>query len=101
MRVTGPAKKEAEQFKVDYWHGALLEQKLRSWGKWQPGKKTAGKDRQMAAVKKELTLVRKEAAAASSVICKCGASMVKRKTKNGDEFYGCSTFPACRHTKSI
>lgn len=37
--LTGPAKKEAEQFKVDYWHGGLMEQKLLSWGKWQPGRK--------------------------------------------------------------
>ncbi|MFM9329129.1 topoisomerase DNA-binding C4 zinc finger domain-containing protein [Paenibacillus mesotrionivorans] len=27
--------------------------------------------------------------------------MVKRKTKTGEEFYGCTTFPACRHTKSM
>ncbi|CAM3545973.1 restriction endonuclease [Marinicrinis lubricantis] len=37
--LTVPAKKEAEQFKVDYWHGALLEQKLKKWGEWQPSKK--------------------------------------------------------------
>lgn len=41
--LTGPAKKEAEQFKVDYWHGGLMEQKLRSWGKWQPGRKPRAK----------------------------------------------------------
>ncbi|GIQ70804.1 restriction endonuclease [Xylanibacillus composti] len=34
--LTAPAKKEADQFKVDYWHGALLEQKLAAWGKWRP-----------------------------------------------------------------
>lgn len=37
--LTLPAKNEAENFKVDYWHGGLLEQKLRSWGKWQPSKR--------------------------------------------------------------
>jgi len=37
--LTAPAKKEAEQFKVDYWHGGLIEQKLKAWGKWQPSKK--------------------------------------------------------------
>ncbi len=99
--LTGPAKKEAEQFKVDYWHGALLEQKLRSWGKWQPGKKASGKNREMTSVKKELSSTRKEVAVTSSVTCKCGAVMIKRKTKTGEEFYGCTTFPACRHTKSM
>lgn len=32
--LTGPAKKEAEQFRVEYWHGGLVEEKLRRWGKW-------------------------------------------------------------------
>lgn len=41
--LTGPAKKEAEQFKVDYWHGALVEQKLKAWGKWHPNNKTESK----------------------------------------------------------
>lgn len=99
--LTGPAKKEAEQFKVDYWHGALLDQKLHSWGKWQPGKKGTGKKRELASAKKELSLACKEAAVTSSVTCKCGASMIKRKAKSGEEFYGCTTFPACRHTKSL
>lgn len=35
------------------------------------------------------------------LICpKCGAVMVKRKGKFG-EFYGCSGFPDCRHTKRV
>ncbi|WP_368859145.1 restriction endonuclease [Cohnella sp. GbtcB17] len=34
--LTKPAKAEAEKFKVDYWHGGVIEQKLRAWGKWQP-----------------------------------------------------------------
>lgn len=37
--LTVPAKNEAEKFKVDYWHGGLVEQKLQSWGKWQPSNK--------------------------------------------------------------
>lgn len=37
--LTGPAKKEAEQFRVEYWHGGVVEQKLRAWGKWQSIKK--------------------------------------------------------------
>ncbi|MBO7745143.1 restriction endonuclease [Paenibacillus sp. MWE-103] len=41
--LTQQAKKEAEQFKVDYWHGGLLEQKLRNWSKWQPTKKGSTK----------------------------------------------------------
>ncbi|MBW5447628.1 hypothetical protein GE107_16340 [Cohnella sp. CFH 77786] len=36
--LTAPAKKEAEQYRVDYWHGGLTEDKLRRWGKWNPGK---------------------------------------------------------------
>lgn len=41
--LTQPAKKEAEQFNVDYWHGALIENKLTAWGKWQPSKKPRSK----------------------------------------------------------
>ncbi|WP_373232981.1 restriction endonuclease [Cohnella sp.] len=37
--LTADARKEADQYRVDYWHGALLEDKLRRWGKWSPGKK--------------------------------------------------------------
>ncbi|MBD3917363.1 restriction endonuclease [Paenibacillus sp. PR3] len=33
--LTGPAKKEAEQFRVEYWHGGMLGEKLRRWEKWQ------------------------------------------------------------------
>lgn len=39
--LTADAKREAEQFKVDYWHGGLVENKLQSWGKWQPIKTKA------------------------------------------------------------
>ncbi|MGG2197871.1 restriction endonuclease [Paenibacillus validus] len=94
--LTGPAKKEAEQFKVDYWHGALLEQKLRAWGKWQPGKKVPRQ-----AAKTEIMKASKEVAAASATICKCGAPMVRRKSRQGEEFLGCSKFPNCRHTKAL
>ena len=34
--LTGPAKKEAEQFRVEYWHGSIIEQKLRKWEEWRP-----------------------------------------------------------------
>jgi len=37
--LTAPAKKEAEQYRVDYWHGGVIEDKLRRWGKWNPGRK--------------------------------------------------------------
>ncbi|MBP1156743.1 MULTISPECIES: restriction endonuclease [unclassified Paenibacillus] len=94
--LTGPAKKEAEQFKVDYWHGALLEQKFRKWGKWKPGKKISRQ-----AAKTEIMKASKEVAAASATICKCGAPMVRRKSRQGEEFLGCSKFPNCRHTKAL
>ncbi|WP_236336490.1 restriction endonuclease [Paenibacillus auburnensis] len=29
--LTGPAKKEVEQFRVEYWHGGLVAEKLRKW----------------------------------------------------------------------
>lgn len=54
--LTGPAKAEAEKFKVEYWHGALLEQKLRTWGKWHPGKKIS----QRETVKSEIIKLRRK-----------------------------------------
>lgn len=39
--LTGPAKKEAEQYRMEYWHGGLLEGKLRKWPKWSSAKKRA------------------------------------------------------------
>ncbi|WP_201007255.1 restriction endonuclease [Paenibacillus glycanilyticus] len=42
--LTGPAKKEAEQFRVEYWHGGIVDEKLSRWNKWQvpqKGKKKA------------------------------------------------------------
>lgn len=37
--LTEEAIKEAEQHRVDYWHGAVVERKLKVWGKWQSGQK--------------------------------------------------------------
>jgi restriction system protein len=96
--LTGPAKAEAEQFKVDYWHGALLQQKLRSWGKWQLGKKVPRRD---VAAKSEIMKAQKEVAATLMSCNKCGAPMVKRKSKHGEEFLGCSKFPSCRQIKPL
>ncbi|TCP54444.1 restriction system protein [Tumebacillus sp. BK434] len=86
--LTEPAKKEAEQFHMEYWHGGLLELKLATWGKYNP-------------TKQKQRAVRNEAATTREVICKCGHSMVIRKNKQGVSFYGCSRFPNCRHTTSI
>ncbi|NUU78025.1 restriction endonuclease [Paenibacillus xylanilyticus] len=91
--LTGPARKEADQFKVDYWHGGLVDSKLRSWGKWTPSNKkiktiTTKKDQSSSEI-------------VSNIKCSCGAAMVKRKNKAGAEFWGCSNFPNCRKTKAI
>jgi restriction system protein len=85
---TTEAKREAEQFKVDYWHGALIENKLRAWGEWQP---TKGKVRP-----KKASSIKVKA-----VNCACGAPMVQRKSKEGTAFWGCSNYPSCRKTKAI
>lgn len=37
--LTAPAKKEAGQYRVDYWHGGVVEDKLGRWDKWNPGRK--------------------------------------------------------------
>jgi restriction system protein len=96
--LTGPAKKEAEQFKVDYWHGGVIEQKLKAWGKWQPGKKVQT-TRNTVAAKTEIAKARKEVAAAGVIVtCTSGAQMLKRKSRQGTEFWGCSKYPSCRHT---
>ncbi len=34
-------------------------------------------------------------------ICNCGGVMIKRKSKNNDEFFGCNQYPVCRNTKNI
>lgn len=54
--LTVPAKKEADKFHVEYWHGAFLEQKLKTWGKWNPNKKSA---------KSQITEAKRQAAAST------------------------------------
>lgn len=99
--LTLPAKKEAEQFKVDYWHGGLVEQKLSAWGKWQPGKKRRTVEKEESSGHTEINKTQREVAAAKSITCKCGAPMVRRKNKQGVEFLGCSNYPKCRETKAL
>ncbi|WP_042199268.1 restriction endonuclease [Paenibacillus camerounensis] len=86
--LTADARREAEQFKVDYWHGGLVENKLRSWGKWQPVKAKTKPKRAVNSTVKDVT-------------CACGAPMVQRKNKEGAAFWGCSNYPSCRKTKAI
>lgn len=31
----------------------------------------------------------------------CTGTMVKRTSKTGDQFYGCSRFPYCRYTENL
>ncbi|CQR53310.1 hypothetical protein PRIO_1284 [Paenibacillus riograndensis SBR5] len=86
--LTSEAKREAEQFKVDYWHGGLVENKLRAWGKWQPARTKAKPKKATSSTVKAVT-------------CACGAPMVQRKNKEGIAFWGCSNYPSCRKTKAI
>ncbi len=99
--LTLPAKKEAEQFKVDYWHGGIVEQKLKAWGKWQPGKKRNTAEKKITSGRDEIERSKREVAVAKVTTCKCGAPMVRRKNKHGVEFLGCSNYPKCRNTKSL
>ncbi|MOA48010.1 DNA topoisomerase I [compost metagenome] len=78
----------------------MIEQKLKAWGKWQPTNKKV----------KAVTAPTQHANVSSSVpnsdsrdsvICQCGAPMVKRKNKSGVTFFGCSKYPQCKHTKAI
>jgi restriction system protein len=96
--LTQQAKKEAEQFKVDYWHGGVVEEKLRIWGKWQPDNKPI-KKKEINQSQAESTT--KSKSVPNAMKCTCGAEMVMRKGKEGKSFWGCSTFPRCRQTKSI
>jgi hypothetical protein len=96
--LTAPAKKEAEKFNVDFWHGGLLTQKLITWGKWRPSKKNFKGNRSKES---EPTSSRSQLAALTTPVCICGSSMVERKGKEGKLFFGCSKFPTCRHTKAI
>ncbi|MCY9660979.1 restriction endonuclease [Paenibacillus chondroitinus] len=98
--LTEPAKKEAEQFKVDYWHGALLEQKLKAWGKWQPTNKKLKAQPVKQTAQVEIQRSQAQVSSSKETICSCGAPMVLRKGREGKQFFGCSTFPKCRHTKS-
>ncbi|NOU69277.1 hypothetical protein GC096_35250 [Paenibacillus sp. LMG 31461] len=99
--LTEPAKKEAEQFKVDYWHGAVVEQKLKSWGKWQPTNKKIKVQPVKDTVRNEVQKSQAQVSAATETICTCGAPMVSRKGREGKAFLGCSTFPKCRQTRSV
>jgi hypothetical protein len=31
----------------------------------------------------------------------CGSLLIVRRSKKGKEFYGCTSFPKCRYTKSV
>lgn len=97
--LTGPAKKEAEQFKVDYWHGGIVEQKLNVWGKWKPENKKSKQARISAP--SQIKIAQKQVAASTDITCSCGAPMIKRVSKDGKPFIGCTTFPKCRQTRSI
>lgn len=100
--LTGPARTEAEQFKVDYWHGGIIEQKLKSWGKWKPGNKESKKiPKTVKPTISELQSAQNQLAVSSDSTCTCGAPMIKRKSREGNEFWGCTSFPKCRHTRSI
>jgi hypothetical protein len=45
---------------------------------------------------------RAEPPARAAANCRCGAAMVERRhRRDGERFFGCSTFPACRHTQPI
>jgi restriction system protein len=99
--LTEPAKKEAEQFKVDYWHGAVVDQKLKVWGKWQPTNKKSKAQPEKNSIRSDVQKSQAQVAAAKETICSCGAPMVSRKGKEGKPFMGCSTFPRCRQTRSV
>lgn len=99
--LTEPAKKEAEQFKVDYWHGSVVAQKLKAWGKWQPTSKKSKAQPERNSIRSDVQKPQEQVAAAKETICLCGAPMVSRKGKEGKPFLGCSTFPRCRQTRSV
>lgn len=97
--LTGPAKIEAEKFKVDYWHGGVVEQKLKTWGKWKPSNRRSRSPR--SEKPKYLETDKVKATASGEIVCSCGALMILRKGRDGKSFYGCSSFPRCRHTRSV
>lgn len=92
--VTQQARDEARERHMEFWHGAVLKDRLEQWGKWKPNKRAVRKldkqDRGSTAKKQE-----------RGPKCVCGASMVKRKNPRGEAFWGCSTYPKCRHTVNI
>jgi len=99
--LTAPAKKEAEQFKVEYWHGGILKNKLKAWGKWQPSAKLRKSSvSAQTSARSEIKAATLQAAASKDA-CSCGAEMVLRKSRDGKQFYGCSSFPKCRVTRSV
>ena len=99
--LTALAKKEAEQFKVEYWHGGILEHKLKTWGKWQPGaNQRKSKVSAQSSARPEIKTATLQAAASKDA-CSCGAEMVLRKSRDGKQFYGCTSFPKCRVTRSV
>lgn len=99
--LTAPARKEAEQFKVEYWHGSIIENKLKTWGKWQPGVKLRKSSKSAVSSAQSEIKTSTIQAAASIDACTCGAEMLLRKNRDGKQFYGCSTFPKCRVTRSV
>ena len=92
--VTQQARDEAEARHMKYWHGAFLEHKLEQWGKWKPDKRAVRKLSKQAA---DSTAK----AHSNGQKCVCGAHMVRRKNRRGEAFWGCSTYPKCRHTVDI
>lgn len=98
--LTSDARKEAEQFKVDYWHGGVIEQKLKAWGKWQPTNKKV-KSVPAPTQQAKTSLSKPNTNSKDTITCQCGAPMVKRKNKSGVAFLGCSKYPQCKHTKAI
>lgn len=90
---------------VEYWHKKAM--KWRSLGKdskaWTtrlPGWEERLKDRLHKC--REIALADKPKPKEGAEICpRCGAGMILRKNRhNGNQFWGCSTFPRCRGTKS-
>jgi len=98
--LTDPAKKEAG-ISVEYWHGALVAQKLTKWGKWNPNGKLSSQQVERNRAKQQVLTGRSQVAATSQRKCKCGAVMLIRKSKEGKSFWGCSAFPNCRYTETI
>lgn len=94
------AKKEAEQFKVDYWHGALLEQKLKEWQDWNSNHKIS-KSKSANSASVQIKVAQSQVSATTETICACGAPMLIRKSKEGKQFWGCTNFPNCRRTKNV